>query len=310
MSKYNKELKLAIKIVKKAAKITEWFRNKEYKSFSKDDDSPVTLADFASQIYIIASLKNHFIDDEIIAEEEDIKFIDKTSQNVVLQCFQELDLSELHDIKKLIQYRGIPSHRQWTVDPIDGTIGFQKGLSYAVGVGFMENSIPKICAIAVPNYKGNPIAVFSAEKDQGAHVSYSYGDAIPIKVSQIEEIEDIKLCHSLHYDQPWVMQFAKQAGITKFVQIDSMAKFAMIADGSADLYIKPLHPDHSFSWDFLPGDLIVRESGGTISDLEGISLEFLREKCKWTKPGIIASNSILHEEIIHKLKENLPDIFM
>jgi 3'-phosphoadenosine 5'-phosphosulfate (PAPS) 3'-phosphatase len=310
MTAYSNELSSAIELVKKASEITEWFRNKGFKSFLKDDHSPVTLADFASQIYIIAALRNRFFNDEIIAEEEDIRFIDMTSQNLVMQCFQELDLGDFQDLKQFIEYRGTSSQRQWTVDPIDGTIGFQKGLSYAVGVGFMENSIPKVCAIAVPNYYRNQLTIFSAEIKQGVQVSYKNNKTIPLKVSKTEKIEDIRLCHSLHYDQPWVMKFAKLIGITKFVQIDSMAKFTMIADGSADLYIKPLDPTHSFSWDFLPGDLLVREAGGKVSDLGGMPLEFSREKCNWTKPGIIASNGLLHNKILLKLKEILPKFAM
>ncbi|MFX0028984.1 MAG: inositol monophosphatase family protein [Candidatus Hermodarchaeota archaeon] len=309
MSKYNKELKLAIHLVKKATKITEWFRNKGFKSYSKDDDSPVTLADFTSQIFIIAMIKNHFPNDEIIAEEEDVRFIDKNSLNFVRQCLLELDISNIKNIKNYIKYRGNPSQRQWTVDPIDGTIGFQKGLSYAVGVGFMENSIPRVSAIAVPNYAGKPLAIFSAEQGQGAYVSYKNNENIQIKVNNKNNLKDIRLCHSLHYDQPWVLQFARSIGITNFVQIDSMAKFAMIADGSADLYIKPLDPEHSFSWDFLPGDLIVREAGGIVSDLDGIPLEFRNEKCIWTKPGIVSSNNLLHRKILNKIKENLSDFF-
>ena len=78
MSQYNRELKFAIDIVRKASIITEWFRKKGIESFSfkKSDQSPVTLADFASQIYLISQLRESFQDDQIIAEEENIEFID------------------------------------------------------------------------------------------------------------------------------------------------------------------------------------------------------------------------------------------
>ena len=136
-------------------------------------------------------IRNHFSDDEIIAEEEDVRFIDKNSQNLVRQCFHELDVSDLNDIKKHIAYRGNLSQRQWTVDPIDGTIGYQKGLSYAIGVGFMLNKLPKICAIAVPNYNDKPLAIFSAREGEGARVSYGEMDFKPVRVSKTKSIKKI-----------------------------------------------------------------------------------------------------------------------
>lgn len=309
MTNYQKELTIAVNLVKKAVKITEWFRNKEFESFLKADQSPVTLADFASQIFIVSELKNHFSDDEIIAEEENMNFISKKAENSVEQCLNELNINRLKNVKDYITYHGKPSERQWTVDPIDGTIGFQKGLSYAVGVGFMVNSIPKVCAIAVPNYAGHSLAVFSAEQGHGAHVSYNDDGLMPIRVSQKNKLDDFRLCHSLHYDKPWVLKFAKIVGITNFIQIDSMLKFAMVADGSADLYIKPLDENHSFAWDFLPGDLIVREAGGKVTDLGGNDIKFKDKKCIFTKPGIICSNSLLHKEILKEIKKNLPEFF-
>jgi 3'-phosphoadenosine 5'-phosphosulfate (PAPS) 3'-phosphatase len=302
--RYKNELKIAVKLVRKATEITEWFRKKGFESFVKSDQSPVTIADFASQIYILSELKDYFPDDEIIAEEENINFIDLKAENLIKDCFDELKLGELKTIRANIRYRGKPSERQWTVDPIDGTMGYQKGLSYAVGIGFMLNSLPKVCAIAVPNYNEKSLVLFSAEENQGAQVSYDNEGFSTIRVSQNEDLTKFRLCHSLHYDKPWVLNFARTVGIRNFVQIDSMAKFCMIAEGSADLYIKPLDAVHSFTWDFMPGELLVKEAGGEVTDLNGKELKYEGEKCLWTAPGIIASNGILHKKIIKSFKVN------
>ncbi|MFW9875658.1 MAG: 3'(2'),5'-bisphosphate nucleotidase CysQ [Candidatus Thorarchaeota archaeon] len=302
MSKFNKELRIAVKLARNATEITEWFRKRGFKSFLKGDHSPVTLADLASQIYIISQLKYHFSDDMMIAEEENIEFIDNKAESQIEQCYNELNLGDLTDIREKLGYRGEPSQRQWTIDPIDGTIGFQKGLYYAIGIGFMKNSIPKICTISVPNYKGNSLAIFSAVGGNGAQVSIDKGDFKSIAVSQQDDLESTRLCHSLHHDKPWVLELARKIGINKFLQIDSMAKFCMVADGSADLYIKPLDLNPTNSWDFLPGDLLVREAGGKVTDLNGIRLRFEKHKCLWTGPGIIASNGIVQQKILELIK--------
>jgi len=304
MSRFNKELRIAVKVARKATKITEWFRERGFKSFLKGDRSPVTLADLASQIYIISELKHHFSEDMIIAEEENIEFIDKKAEKQIDNCFNELNLDDLSNIREKLDYRGKSSQRQWTIDPIDGTIGFQKGLYYAVGIGFMINSIPKVCTIAVPNYNEKALATFLAVEGKGAQVSFDIGDYKSINVSQEDNINSIRLCLSLHYNKPWIMEFAKKIGIIKILQIDSMVKFCMVADGSADLYIKPLGSQPTNSWDFLPGDLLVREAGGNVTDLNGIRLKFKGHKCLWTGPGIIASNGILQKKILNLLKSN------
>ncbi len=302
MTTYHQELKLATEIVNTASKITEWFRNVGFQSFQKEDDSPVTIADYASQIYIINKISEQFPEDQIIAEEDDNSFFDNEVKRSINSCYKSLNIGENINIEKaIIAKDNKKTSRQWTIDPIDGTKGFQKGLSYAIGIGFMINSDPKICAIAVPNYKKYGKAIFIAEKDNGSKVAIEALKFKKIKVSNQFQLKQAKLCHSLHYDEPWVMDFASRAEITNFIQIDSMVKFCMVADGTADLYVKPMNPSRSFVWDFLPGILLVQEAGGTVTDLRGNSIEFNDDKCILTTPGLIASNSIIHSDIIAKL---------
>jgi len=301
MTPYHKELKLATEIVNTASKITEWFRQVGFQSYQKEDDSPVTVADYATQIYIINKIMEQFPEDQIIAEEDDGSFIDDMAKRSIISCYEALNIGGNINIEKSLMKKDKYSKRQWTVDPIDGTKGYQKDLSYAIGIGFMINSNPKICAIAVPNYKKFGTAIFIAEKDKGSKFAINISEFKPIKVSHQSHFKQAKLCHSLHYDEPWVMDFAKRAEITSFIQIDSMAKFCMIADGSADLYVKPMNPSRSFAWDFLPGILLVQEAGGTVTDLRGNKIEFNNDKCIVSTPGLIASNSIIHDDIIAKL---------
>ncbi|MFX0025137.1 MAG: inositol monophosphatase family protein [Candidatus Hermodarchaeota archaeon] len=302
MTKYKLELNLAAELVKIATDITEWFRVKGFESFQKEDDSPVTLADYASQIFIVKKLKETFPNDQIIAEESYNSHIDINVKRIIKRCYKSLELDLIEDIERTLNYRGPYSSRQWTVDPIDGTKGFQKNLSYAVGIGFMDNSELITAAIGVPNYNEKGRALFIAEKNQGARVSYGEEDFIPISVTDKKNIKKVKMCHSLHYDEPWVMKFAEKAEISKYIQMDSMAKFCMVADGTADIYIKPMNVNRSFSWDFLPGVLIVNEAGGIVSDIKGNNITFNNEKCIISAPGLVASNGILHKEILKYLK--------
>jgi 3'-phosphoadenosine 5'-phosphosulfate (PAPS) 3'-phosphatase len=301
MNDYQQELELAISLAKNSYKIPEWFKQKGFVSFEKKDLSPVTLADLAIQSYIIYNIKEMLPEDSILAEEEN-SFIDKDSERIILECFDDLKI-KVENAKKIINYRGKFSEREWVIDPIDGTQGYIEGLKYSVGIGFIVKSKPIISVISVPNYDERGLAIFYAEKGKGAKASYGNKSFNDIQVSNIQNLGEVRMCHSLHYDKPWVLDFARKLGISKFIRIDSMMKFCMVASGKTDLYIKPIDPIHSFVWDYMPGDLLVREAGGKVSDLINNRLWFEGNALKWTRPGIVASNGIIHEKIIHSLKK-------
>ena len=61
--------------------------------------------------------------------------------------------------------------------------------------------------------------------------------------------------------------------------------------------------ERSFSWDFLPGTLLVSEAGGKVTDLNGNPLKFLDEKLIVSTPGLIASNSYIHQEILGSMRK-------
>jgi 3'(2'), 5'-bisphosphate nucleotidase len=304
MTRYSNELSLACDLVKEASKITEWFKNRGVFEYKKRDQSPVTMADYASQIYIISRLKEKFPHDQLIAEENETGIIDENSANRIKTCFKELNLGEVPNIESSLNYRGPNSKRKWTIDPIDGTIGFMEGLTYAIGIGLMDDSDPKICAICVPHHNNNRIAIFKAEQGEGAKVSYGRRDFKPIHVSHQSKIKNARMCQSLHYDLPWVSQFADKIGIKTRKQLDSMAKFCLIADGTYDVYIKPIMGLTAYSWDYLPGDLLVREAGGRVTDLDEERLKYENENLYLRAPGIISTNGILHDEISLFIRDN------
>ncbi|MFX0075478.1 MAG: inositol monophosphatase family protein [Candidatus Hermodarchaeota archaeon] len=299
---YSEELSLAIELVKRASKITEWFRTKHSSSFTKEDDSPVTLADFASQIFIISMIKKSFPGDQIIAEEESGVLLNSSAENAIRKCFNALQIKIGENLKDTLNYRGDSSNRQWTVDPVDGTKGFQRNLAYAIGIGFMVRSEPTLCAISVPNYSNTKLSIFSAKKNHGAKASYGDQGFTNINVSETSDLSTSRMSYSLHYNKPWVLDLAKSLGITNFIPMDSMAKLCMVAEGSAEIYVKPMNIQRSFTWDFLPGELLVREAGGMVTDLQGKSVNYVDEKCVVSAPGLIASNGINHNEIIEALK--------
>ena len=304
MSNYHNELSLATELAKNASKITEWFRKIGFETYQKSDKSPVTLADIATQIYITSHIKEIFPNDQIIAE-EDGSFLDKKAEKLILSCFKDIIHDHITNLKELVEYKGKKSNRQWSVDPIDGTKGFSKGLCYSIGIGFMDKSDTKVCAICVPNYNKKSLAIFSAEKGEGAWVRTESRIFNKIKVSSKTNIKQAKLVHSLHYDEQWVTKFINVVGLKDAYQVDSMVKFCKVADASADFYLKPIDHHHSYSWDYCPGDLLVKEAGGKVTDLNGKELIYQDEHLLCSTYGFLASNGILHEEILDLINEKI-----
>jgi len=302
MSKFPEETKIALEAAKEAIKVTEWFQKEGFKIYNKQDSTPVTHADIASQILIVSRINEKFPDDTIIAE-EDQEFIEDDTSKIIKKCFREVGLDDSLDIRKLISHKVNDPNRQWSIDPIDGTEGFSKHLVYAIGISFMIKNVPKMSVICVPHYDNNTIGLFIAEEGDGAKYSKNGFEFESIHVSKQDDIKKVKMCHSLHYDEPWVVKFAKKVGISQLIQIDSMAKLCMVADGSADIYIKPIDKNHSFTWDFAPGILLVEEAGGIVTDLKGNEIHFTNEHMICNTNGLVASNGVIHDLVIHELEK-------
>ena len=158
-------------MVRKASEITEWFRETGFKTIEKKDHSPVTLADYAGQIFINNNLRENFPSDQLIAEEH-IEDLSDPQEEIIRKCYQDLNIP-IKKFESNLNYQGEPSTRQWTIDPIDGTKGFIANLSYSIGIGFLVDSEPTVSAIGAPNYNEKGLAVFRAELGEGANASYA-----------------------------------------------------------------------------------------------------------------------------------------
>ena len=301
MSKYQKELQVASDLVRKASEITEWFRETGFKTIEKKDHSPVSIADFASQIFINFCLRESFPTDQLFAE-ENVEDLSDSQEELIKKCFQDLNIS-IKKFESNLNYRGKQSKRQWTIDPIDGTKGFIANLSYSIGIGFLVNSEPTVSAIGAPNYNEKGLAIFRAELGEGAEASYASEKFIPITTSTQSDLKKSRVCISLHNVSETTLNFLEKIGIKKENKcaMDGMGKFCMVADATADFYIH-LNRNMMYSWDFCPGDLLIREADGNSTDIFGKRLKFKEKNCIITAPGYLFSNKRLPKKIFPLLK--------
>ena len=289
----------------------------------KKDQSPVTIADFASQAVICRALEQSFPDDPIIGE-EDSSHLQSQEQAPFLKRI----LDEIHTIDPAATLQDVcswidrgnaekTSERFWTLDPIDGTKGFLRQGQYAVALALIVDEQVQVAVLGCPNLALNLEqqsecgAIFCAVRGAGSCVIPL--DAEPsettILVSKTQEATQARFCESVesgHSSHGRSAQVAQWLGMTQeSIRLDSQAKYAIVARGEADIYMRlPTRADYIEKiWDHAAGVLLVEEAGGTVTDLYGKPIAWNHGRELAANTGIIAANGYLHGSVLEALRQ-------
>ena len=84
------------------------------------------------------------------------------------------------------------------------------------------------------------------------------------------------------------------------VRLDSQAKYATVADGGAEIYLRlPVDANYQEKiWDHAAGSLVVTEAGGTVTDTQGQTLDFSLGRTLSANSGVVVTNGTLHEQVL------------
>lgn len=348
---YSHDLHIALLAVQRATLLTKSVFNSHAKgTLNKSDASPVTIGDFGAQALIIAALRQHFPNDEIVAEEEakDLRE-NENLRNTVWDLVKNVKLENeavekelggplesadsMLEVLDMGNSSGGSKGRIWAIDPIDGTKGFLRGGQYAVCLGLMVDGDVKVGVLGCPNLPisdSEPLTentgadatdaegkgvLFGAIQGQGATSRPLSKGALTteskISMKPLSNIADATFCESVeagHSSQSDSAQIASKLGITApSVRMDSQAKYGSIARGAGDLYLRlPVRKDYVEKiWDHAAGDLIVREAGGEVTDVEGKRLDFSQGRTLKGNKGVIAAPRSVHGRVIEVVKEVL-----
>lgn len=207
---------------------------------SKDDDSPLTLADKRANEIIIDYLKSHDI--PVISEEN--KEIDYIQRKQWSQC--------------------------WIVDPLDGTKEFiKKNGEFTVNIAFINQGSPEMGVIYAPALKTLYFAVVSESK------AYRYklnneDIATHEVLAQAEEIRPaskkgdcLKVVGSRSHmnseTEDFISKLKKEHGQDiEIVSKGSSLKFCLVAEGEAHIYPR-FAP--TMEWDTAAGQAICEAVG-------------------------------------------------
>lgn len=318
---YQRELEVAIEVMRLAAQMTEQIRGETGKpqALQKPDDSPVTIADFAVQAMICHVLKTEFPDDAIVAEEDADTLRSPEMATVLTQVtgylLPHFPQAEAHAVCNWIdQGNDTPQGRFWVLDPVDGTRGFVRGDQYALALALIEHGRIVLGVLACPalrsQFRGLPGQLFYAVRGGGAFVvAEDNGSAVKLELTEQVEPENFHLLESVetnHNDRQRQELIARSLGmILSPLRVDSQAKYALLAAGMGVLYLRlppKRAPDQREKiWDHAAGVLIVEEAGGHVTDLDGQLLDFSVGAELAANRGIVAGFAGIHEQAIRAL---------
>ena len=219
-------------------------------TLSKEDRSPVTVADFGSQALISHYLKKAFPDDKLVGEEnsrllrqtENVQ-IKEAVLDIVKRFLPDLSPTEVLDAIERGSGGGGPTGRFWTVDPIDGTKGFLRKDQYAVALALIEKGEVVLGVLGCPNLPLDGLdpagirgSLFVAVRKEGTFIralektrERKIGVDAVSDPTQAVFCESVESSHSSHEDSA---RIAEDLGIAKPpILMDSLCKYGIVARG-------------------------------------------------------------------------------
>jgi 3'(2'), 5'-bisphosphate nucleotidase len=327
MDGYQNELQTAIAAVRQAARVTQAVQKQITDDvLEKQDRSPVTIADYASQAVICHALKEALPDDPIVGEEDAAELRGGDNAGFVNRILEELAAIDVDttadEVCSWIDLgNGTGGSRFWTLDPIDGTKGFLRGQQYAISLALIVDGELTVAVLGCPNLpldpddETSPGTLFFAVRGEGAFVfsiedsDVTIAEAVRVHTGVAVDWLDARLCESVesgHSSHSRSAQIAETLGITKkAIRLDSQAKYAVVARGQADIYLRlPTRKAYQEKiWDHAGGVLVVQEAGGSVSDINGKPLDFTQGHELTQNRGVVVSNGPLHKAVVKAVQD-------
>ena len=208
-----------------------------YEVEHKQDLSPVTQADRAAELVILAALARAAPGVPVIAEEE-------------------------------VAAGRIPAHGDtyFLVDPLDGTKEFVRGGDdYTVNIGLIEGGTPALGVVYSPA-RGTLHAGLAGE---GAWLEDGEGRR-PIRTRE-RGAQIVAVASKSHFTQNTADYLEAAVGVCEHLGIGSSLKFCVVAEGQADIYPR-LGP--TSEWDTAAGHAVLLAAGGRVDGPDGTPLRY------------------------------------
>jgi 3'(2'), 5'-bisphosphate nucleotidase len=204
---------------------------------AKQDTSPVTEADRAAELVILAALARAAPGVPVVAEEE-------------------------------VAAGRIPAHEStyFLVDPLDGTKEFIRGGDdYTVNIGLIEHGTPKLGVVFAPatgRLHGGCVG-------EGAWIDEGRGREVIRTRARGEQITAV--ASKSHLNQATIDYLEAAVGTCGYVSVGSSLKFCIVAEGRADIYPRAAPTSE---WDTAAGHAVLIAAGGLVDGPDGTPLRY------------------------------------
>lgn len=174
---YSKEVEIAVRAVHMACLLCQRVQENLLSEssehvHSKEDDSPVTIADWSVQAIVSWVLSEAYGSNVSIVAEEDVEALSNASAaglleavvRTVNECLADaprfglkgpdtdLDAKAVLEAISRCSLAGARGSKFWVLDPVDGTLGFVRGDQYAIALALIEDGEPVLGVLGCPNY--------------------------------------------------------------------------------------------------------------------------------------------------------------
>ncbi|KAE9591780.1 putative phosphoric monoester hydrolase [Lupinus albus] len=329
-SKYYKHLEAAVEVVQRASHLCVDVKSSLFstddKVLEKNDNTPVTVADFGVQALLSLELNKLFPDIPLVAEEDSAFLRSRNLAGTVLDAVtakasstgkpltQDDVLEAIDRGGKDASVFGSKPATYWVLDPIDGTRGFLKASKslYVVGLALVVEGEVVIGVMGCPNWQEDLSEKSPA--DMKEHTDSLSGSGI-VMIAHIG-------CGTWTKSQTWeslplsslynATSDADNVGSNQILILTaccgSLCKYLMVASGRASIFMQRKKEKTTIkSWDHAVGMLCVHEAGGKVSDWEGSEIDLAADESErrviFPSGGVLVTNGTLHHNILHIISQ-------
>lgn len=180
--------------------------------------------------------------------------------------------------------------RQWVIDPIDATKNYVRGVPvWATLIALLDHGVPVVGVISAPALSRR----WYASQGAGAWRSFNAGTPRKITVSGVSSLADASLSFSSlnGWKERGLLDnfLALTEDMWRLRGFGDFFSYCLVAEGAVDVAGEP----EVSLWDLAAPCILVTEAGGSFTALNGT-------------PGphggnVVASNGILHQEVLQRL---------
>lgn len=197
----------------------------------KEDRTPVTHADMAAHRVITQRLR---------ALDPDVPVLSEESSHMPFQERRQWS-------------------RYWLVDPLDGTREFiKRNGEFTVNIALIERHEPVLGLVYAPDLD----RTYRAARGVGAWRRDGDGELIRIRVRPLPD-GPVLVAGSRSHAGEAMQGYLDRLGDYELVPMGSSLKFGLVAEGSADLYVRL---GKTSEWDTGAAQCVVTEAGGFVTD--------------------------------------------